>query len=320
MSHPGIVKLRPLNRDTDLPRLSELYMTAMVEPEPVTVEDLQTWLQNAPPGRILQFMVAIDERERIVGFGNVGRDAWMAPGRFWIEVVVDPAFCKQGIGSLLYTHAFQFAQEHGATSLKAELRDSLVDALKFAKWRNFKVDRYIFESTLDLATFDETRFDDVIERVEATGIRFFTLADIGDTRDAQYKLYEINRRYAFDIPGSDSTFAPFEEFHKQVFEAHWYRADGQIVAADGDKWIGLSAVGYFPESNYMYNMMTGVEPSYRGRNIALALKLLVVRCARKYGVSYLRTNNDSENMPILAVNRKLGYQPQPGKYVLLCNL
>jgi hypothetical protein len=26
----------------------------------------------------------------------------------------------------------------------------------------------------------------------------------------------------------------------------------------------------------------------------------------------MRTNNDSENAPMLAVNRKLGYRPEPG--------
>ncbi|GCE09357.1 hypothetical protein KDAU_66860 [Dictyobacter aurantiacus] len=81
----------------------------------------------------------------------------------------------------------------------------------------------------------------------------------------------------------------------------------------------MTAAGYFPTTNSMYNMMTGVEPEYRGRGIALALKLLVIRCARKYGVAYLRTNNDSENVPMLTVNRKLGYLPVPGKY-LLCSI
>lgn len=82
----------------------------------------------------------------------------------------------------------------------------------------------------------------------------------------------------------------------------------------------MTAAGYFPTNNYMYNMMTGVEPSYRGRHIALALKLLVIECARSYGAAYMRTNNDSENAPMLAVNHKLGYQLQPGRYLLTQSL
>jgi GNAT superfamily N-acetyltransferase len=67
----------------------------------------------------------------------------------------------------------------------------------------------------------------------------------------------------------------------------------------------------------MFNMMTGVDRRYRSRGIATALKLLAIRCARRYRAAYLRTNNDSLNAPMLAVNQKLGYISQPGWYRLL---
>jgi len=60
-----------------------------------------------------------------------------------------------------------------------------------------------------------------------------------------------------------------------------------------------------------------VDPAWRGRGIALALKLLAIACARRYGVTYISTNNDSENAPMLAINRTLGYQPEPGYYRML---
>ena len=295
-------------------------LMSLSEPEPVTVEDMQGWLERAPKERIHHRMAAIDQQGDLVGFNNTGRDPWMASGRFWIEVVVDPALSRKGIGARLYSDAFQFAQTQGATILEAEIRDHLPDALSFAQKRGFQIDRHHFESTLDLATFDETPFQGVIESLEASKIAFFTLADLGNTQEAQSKLYELNRNISFAIPGREQTFPPFEQFQKNVFEASWYRADGQIIAADGEQWVGLSAVAHFPATNSMYNAVTGVEPAYRGRKIATALKLLTIKCAQRYGVAYLRTNNDSENAPMLAINRKLGYQPKPGKYLLLCRL
>lgn len=312
------IQLRPINIQSDFPRMAELM--SMTEPEPITVEQIQGWLERAPMERIQQRMAAIDEQGYLIGFNNTGRDPWMSPGRFWIEVVVDPLMHKQGIGTRLYTDALQFAQTHRATTLEAEIRDHLPEALHFAQKRGFQIDRHIFESTLDLGTFGEKHFAGVIESLEASGIHFFTLADLGNTQEAQRKLYEINRRYGFDIPGRDQTFPPFEQFQKNVFEASWYRAEGQIIAANGEQWIGMTAAGYFPATNSMYSMMTGVEPAYRGRKIATALKLLMIKWAKKYGVAYLRTNNDSENTPMLAVNRKLGYEPKPGKYLLLRQL
>ena len=59
-------------------------------------------------------------------------------------------------------------------------------------------------------------------------------------------------------------------------------------------------------------MHTGVFKEYRGRKIALALKLLATRYARLLGATFIRTNNDSQNAPILAINKKMGYTPEPG--------
>jgi RimJ/RimL family protein N-acetyltransferase len=148
--------------------------------------------------------------------------------------------------------------------------------------------------------------------LEAQGARFFSLADVGDTEEARRAAYEINRRAALDIPGRIHSFASFEEWRRFVCGASWYRPEGQILAALGETWVGLSAVGYFAESNSMYNMITGVDRPYRGRGLALALKLRTIRLARRYGAAYIRTHNDSENAPMLALNRKLGYQPEPG--------
>jgi len=312
------VSLRPVNPDIDFPRMAAIMSS--INPEPTTAEELREWQEQEAPGTIRQRTAAIDERGYFVGYSDGQRDPWMKQGRFWLTVRVDPAFRGRGTGKLLYTNVLQFVLEQGATELEGQVRDDLPEGLRFAERRGFHVDRHIFESTLDLLTFDETRFAGTIEAVEATGIRFTTLADLGNTVEAQRRLYEVNRRATIDIPGRDEHFAPFEEFSKFVFGASWYRADGQIVAIDGDEWVGMAAIGYFDKTNSAYNMVTGVDKPYRNRKLGLALKLLALRCARKYGATYIRTNNDSENAPILAINQKLGYRPLPGEYLLLNEL
>jgi GNAT superfamily N-acetyltransferase len=84
--------------------------------------------------------------------------------------------------------------------------------------------------------------------------------------------------------------------------------------------VGLSAIGIYPADNHAYNAFTGVLREYRGRGLAQALKLQTILLAKREGVRYVRTNNDSKNAPMLAVNRKLGYMPEPGYYELLCVL
>ncbi|HVG00399.1 MAG TPA: GNAT family N-acetyltransferase, partial [Chloroflexia bacterium] len=118
-----------------------------------------------------------------------------------------------------------------------------------------------------------------------------------------------------EVPG-ERVFPSFEEFSEMVYGSEWYVPDGQIIAADGDRWVGMSAVGYFPEADSMRVMITGVESAYRGRKIGMVLKLLTHRCARQRGVNYLYTGNDSHNAPMLAVNEKLGYMKLRGTYYL----
>ena len=66
----------------------------------------------------------------------------------------------------------------------------------------------------------------------------------------------------------------------------------------------------------MYNLMTGVAPAYRGRQIAQILKLNAIQFAKEFGADYIRNHKDSKNAAMLAINRKLGYQPHPGEYRL----
>lgn len=308
---PASIRLQPLNPQTDFPRIAELRNTS--DPVPVNAGLLQEWERQNPQGQIRHRVVALNEQGQIIGYNDTGRDPWMPAGLFDLHLLVDPAWRNQGIGALLYQDALQFSQEQGAAKLQGQVRDNCDACLRFAQARGFQVTRHAFESTLDLAAFDESRFAGHIEAIAASGIRFFTLADLGNTLEAQRRLHALNARLVEDIPGNQGWLS-FEEFLTEVCAASWYRADGQIVAAAGDDWIGMAAVGYFEHTRSMYNMMTGVLQAYRGRGIALALKLLSIRCARSYAATYIRTHNDSENAPMLAINRKLGYQPQPGLY------
>jgi GNAT superfamily N-acetyltransferase len=76
----------------------------------------------------------------------------------------------------------------------------------------------------------------------------------------------------------------------------------------------------YPTDRPAYNAFTGVLREYRGRGLAQALKLQTILLAKEEGMRYVRTHNDSNNTPMLAVNRKLGYKPEPGYYHLLCVL
>jgi GNAT superfamily N-acetyltransferase len=306
-----------MDTTTDLPRVAELYCQS--NPEPISPEEILEWDTIKQSGGLRYRLVAEDESGHIVGYGHLVRDPYMAAGLYWVHIIVSPSERGKGYGHELYQ---TLSSVESATHLRAEVRDDCGEGLAFAERLGFTVDRHLFESTLDLASFDDSRFVGAIGAASAAGggLHFFSLADAGDTESARRQLWEINTRAAQDVPGNTGEVRPFEIFVQQVCHSSWYRPDGQILVADPNNLVvGMSAVGYFTNADgaYMYNMMTGVLPEYRGRGIALALKLQTIECARRYGALYVRTNNDSENAPMLALNEKLGYRREPGLYRLL---
>jgi GNAT superfamily N-acetyltransferase len=313
------IRIREADPQRDYPRIAELL--SQVETQPITADTLHEWDARVMEGQIRRRMVAVDAAGTVVAYTVIIHMPWKPADDFFIQVVVDSARRRQGIGGQFYEAALRIASEtYGMTVIDSEVREDCPEGLHFAERRGFHIAHHSFESTIDLATFDERPFAGTIEQVEASGIRLLSLADAGDTRENRFKLWDVNYRTYLDDPGSDGAFPNFEEFLNIWETSSWFRPDGQIMAFDGEQCVGLSAVGYFAGDNSAYNMMTGVLAAYRGRGIAQALKLRSIRAAKDWGAAFIRAHNDSNNGPMLAINRKLGYVPQPGVYRLVNDL
>jgi GNAT superfamily N-acetyltransferase len=308
---------RPLNLETDAADMARIYSYTI--PEPISEATVRDWW-TPREGEFRVTTLAFDEQGKAIGYWDIDHETWMKPGTFWSKIILVPEHRCNGLGSKMFEEALQVARAQGATHLESAIREDDPIALHFVEKRGYKIQYHAFESTLDLASFDEHLFDDLLARVHADGFRFFSLAEAGVTDENKHKLYEVNRASSLDDPGSSGNFPDFYAFSKNVFEASWFRADTQILAAHGENWVGLSAIGVYKEDNHAYNAFTGVLRDYRGRGLAQALKLQTILLARREGMRYIRTHNDSKNAPMLAINRKLGYKPLPGVYRILCTL
>jgi GNAT superfamily N-acetyltransferase len=306
-----------MNIKTDAAEMARLYSYTVAEP--ITPETAGNWW-TLRKGETRVTVLALDENQHAIGYWDVDRETWMEPGRFFMKIIVAPEARGHGLGTQMYAEALRVARQYGTTQLESTVREADSLSREFAEKRGFKIERHLFESALALAGFDEHRFDGLMARVRAEGFQFFSLAEAGVTDENKRKLYEVNRAAAMDDPGNTGTFPDFYAFSKNVFEASWFRAETQILASYGDRWVGLSAIGIYPASHHAYNAFTGLLREYRGHGLAQALKLQTILLAQKEGMRYIRTHNDSKNAPMLAINRKLGYQPEPGLYRLLCTL
>jgi GNAT superfamily N-acetyltransferase len=312
MQHdPRLYRIHSLDPAGDLKPL--VTFLAGVMREPPTEEALQATMAADVP---LRRLTAIsDARDALIGYCSITRLASAPVDQAILWIATHPHDRHQGIATALYHDACIFLRTHHVTQLRSQLEETDHASLAFAEHRGFTRDRHFFRSTLDLQTFDATPFQSALHEARARGIVFTTLANLGDTSRTRRRVYELNKVTAADIPGRGRFFS-FEEYEQRRFGDAGYRAEGVILAVAGAHWVGLTQVSLHIKEHFAFNEMTGVLQEYRGQHIAQALKVYAISYAQAQQIPFLRTFTDSANMPILALNQKLGYQAEPGFFLL----
>lgn len=312
--------IRLIQLDTDIPIATRIY-NACEPGYPSTEEDIRRWIELRAPARIAQHFVAVDHHNVVTGVACCIHAAEAPAHHFYVWVGVDPVHRHQGTGSALWEVALRFAREYSAVQLSSEVLDSDPTSLAFAAKRGFSINRHRFHSSLNLTAFDETHYLNNIASLESQGIRFCTLADFPDTPETRQKYCELNWAAVKDIPGEEWDASAYPQFfYDRILGAPSFRREGQMLAVDGDTWAGFAIVSLKPETHSAYNSTTGVVDVYRGRKIAQALKVMAARYARQNGARSISTDNDSLNAPMLAINQKMGYVAQAGKFSLVCKM
>lgn len=141
--------------------------------------------------------------------------------------------------------------------------------------------RRFLKLRLDLSAFDETAVAGAGPSPDA-GIRYETLASLGDTPENRWLLYELNKECSADIPGRGA-FYDFPEYVAKRLDQPTFDPDAVILALDGYRWVGMSAVSDWTSRGFMFAEMTGVVRTHRRGGIGLAMKLLAIRHARTRG-------------------------------------
>jgi GNAT superfamily N-acetyltransferase len=309
------INIRNSDLSTDLAALAAI--TSWADRSPTTSEDMRRWLEHMPPGRIVCRLVSVNNQDAVNGYALAVHEVFSPDGYFYVWAGVNEDARGKGFGKALRDALWSFLRQQQASRLVSDAWDDDPRSLAFAERNGFSIDRHLFKSSLDLSAFDEAPFVGVIEKLLGEGIRFTSLAEMGDDEAHRRKYHELDERVSQDIPGYDFHPMNFEEYSQRTFHADIYRPGGRLVAVEGDRWIGFATVNLVQANGNAHNEMTGVRREYRGRDIALALKLLAIRFARSIGACEITTSNDSLNAPMLAVNRKLGYIPQNGQYKLI---
>ncbi len=315
------ITLRPAELDRDFGLLAELF--SVEQNEPTTEAGLRSDYETHKE-RIIRLMVAEDEQGELVGFNWMTRSR-SDPKQAYLYVIVKQAHSGQGVGRRLYDDLEQAARTEKLTQLETGIRDDRPKCRSFADQRGFSEQRHSIGMSLDLTIFDDRLYDVMIGKLKEAGFQFTTMEGLGDTEEAQRKLYALNDTAASETPGSEGyhPWLDFEDFIKSVCQADWYRPAGQMVVIDAKtgEWVAMSAITRFEGTNHAYNLFTGVDKRYRGRKLGQAVKVLALRYAREVlKVNTVRTNHNAQNDPMIAIDRKLGYIQTPGMFMMVKRL
>ncbi len=313
-----LTTIRQADSNQDYQALSALLST--FRPEPFTPAELRETDQERQTNGFIERHIAENTSGELIGYGGIEYDHSWKSNSVYVWVLVPEGHRQQTIGSQLAQLVMQRAQELGAQELFTDLKDDNPITLKFAQKHGFEIRNHIFESKLNIAEFDVAEFKQVLDDIAEQGVEIKSLADLGNTENIRRQLYDVNYAVAMDIPDRTNDFLSWSDFQTKIIGSEWFDPTTQLLAMHQGEAIGIHALRHVTETNSMYNLITGVRQAYRGRKIAQALKLAGILIAKERNITYIRTHNHSKNKGMLAINAKLGFEPEVGYYDLVKTL
>jgi GNAT superfamily N-acetyltransferase len=193
-------------------------------------------------------------------------------------------------------------------------KEDLARQTEFYQKRGFIAKNRAWESRLDLSTFDHSKFHHYLDRVAREGVTFTTLAQEKKDEPFLRQLHELVQLINEDMP-REAPFTPlsYEQWKAFSYDNPRVIPEGYWIARKDSQLVGLSDVHRNEKTpGGLSQDDTGVRREYRSRGIATALKVKVIEWAKQNGFKSIKTWNDSKNVPMLAVNTRLGFKRQVG--------
>jgi mycothiol synthase len=261
-----------------------------------------------------QRWVAIEKNE-IVGAGYYAQSNWFAhPQKFMIWIGVHPRHQRGGIGSALYETIIHGLQPFDHLALRTRATVDCPQSIRFLEKRGFQEVIRDIPSELNVQTFDLTRFTGLEDRFRGNAIEIKTLPELENDSERNRKLYDLDWELSLSVPGdlaSGMGCRGFEKYVKYAITGPSALPDGFFVAKKGEEFIGLSHVLSSKKGHSLYQGLTGVQPQYRRYGIGLAMKIRGIAYAQANGYTRIMAENDAKNIPMLAMNEKLGFVRKP---------
>ncbi|HUT99057.1 MAG TPA: GNAT family N-acetyltransferase [bacterium] len=296
-------------QDDDLAALVEL--SNLENPLPASLSNARHGEDNIPPERLLMRFIG-EQDGRLMASVSISGGFFAEPGTFRVGCFVHPDYRGRGHGRTLWNLLESQLAFLAWKKLMAQTWADREAALAMLGRRGFAVAHEDLFLRLELARYKRPEdYSERLRRVELQGIVIRLYAEINDN-DKERRLWRIFEDSEADVPHAvPYRKQDFEEW-KKAFAGPPMDTDTYVVALDGEEFVGVTGLMLpgGPDAPAM-PLITGTVPEYRGRGIATALKYAAMELYEKRGVPALVTGNARENAAMLAINKKLGFEPMP---------
>ncbi|MFE0417019.1 GNAT family N-acetyltransferase [Streptomyces tendae] len=240
-----------------------------------------------------------EENGEVIGTAQIGlvHDS-PEPGQAFLNIYVDPERLRRGAGGLLVRTSEEYLAGEGATKLYAWVLDGS-DNLAFAERHGYRRSRAAHFLRLDLAHAALPPLG-----APPAGVELRTAADYADD---PRPMFELDAETVADEPSDvDVEFTDYEAWLAETWRHPLLdRELTTVVVVDGRP--AAFSVAYTDGTRYA-TAMTGTVRAQRGRGLAKLAKTDSLRRARAAGYTEALTGNDTDNGPMLAINKWLGYE------------
>lgn len=290
---------------------------AVFPDRPTTVEELRYDDEHFDKKFVNERYVAVRPGDaEILGFSDLWHMPWaFHPRKFGVGVSVHPDAQRQGIGTQLWTHLEERLRAHKAISARSQVWEKKSASVAFALRRGFRETMRAWESRLEIGGFDFAAFQPAVAQALRGGVTITTLArERAKDSENLMRIHAVDVEISADVPHPpDETPTPidFSMWMEYAADAPWSINDAFFLAVVDGEYAGISSL-YKPKiGDWLTQGLTGVRSQFRGRHIATALKVKTVEYARDHGIREIRTWNEINNAPMLAINTKFGFVRQP---------
>ena len=263
-----------------------------------TPESVVHRLVHTHPDARSRSLVAEEDGE-VIGTAQIGlvHDS-PEPGQAFLNVYVDPERSRRGAGGLLVRTAEEYLTGEGATKLYAWVLDGPAH-LAFAERHGYERRRAAHFLRLDLANATLPPLWS-----PPPGVELRTAADYADD---PRPLFELDAETVADEPDDvDIAFTDYETWLAETWRHPLLNRELTTVAVVDGRPAAFS-VAYTDGTRYS-TAMTGTVRAQRGRGLAKLAKTDSLHRARAAGYTEALTGNDTDNGPMLAINKWLGYE------------